>query len=123
MSYYKEEMLENAIYSVCLVVFNDCGSEGGYFLESKNLPLKDRIGHRCKYCVLPLNSHKGKMFSSLKHIEYVVYYNNRYIIPHNKTEENSYWKDGVKTGAFGEVVNGAMPFDKFKMLVEEVYRE
>ena len=125
MTYYKEEMLENAIGCVCLVVFDDCRSEVGYLLETKNLSPKDRIGvHRSsKYCILPLNPRKGKHFFSLKHIQYVVYYNNRYVVPHNKREEKSYWKDGVKTDCLGQVINGGMSFDKFKMMIEEAYRE
>jgi len=125
MTYYKEEMLENVIGSVCLIVFQDCRSEVGYLMETSNLSTKDRIGvHKSsKYCILPLNPHKGKYFFSLKNILYIVYYNNRYVVPHNKREEKHIWKDGIEVNCLGQICNGCMSFDKFKMLVEEAYKE
>ena len=127
MTYYKEEMLQNALGNICLIVFDDCSCEVGYFLKIGNLldqlSVHIHIHKSSKYCILPLNPKKGKVFFGLKNIQYVVYYNNRYIIPHNKKEEKNYWKEGIEVNCLGQICNGCMSFDKFKMLVEEAYKE
>lgn len=125
VKYYQKEMLDDyALGSVCLVVFQDCSAEVGYLMETANLSPKDRIGvHRSsKYCILPLNPKKGKMFFNLKHIKEIVYYNNRFILPHTKAEDKRVWKE-INVDLLGRVINHTMPFENFKMLVEEAYKE
>ena len=124
VKYYQKEMLdEYALGNVCLVVFQDCSTEVGYLMETINLSPKDRIGvHKSsKYCILPLNPRKGKMFFNLKDIKEIVYYNNRYILPHSEAEQRKRWKK-VETNSIGEVINSTMSYEKFKMLVEEAYK-
>jgi len=124
VKYYQKEMLDDyALGNVCLVVFHDCSIEVGYLMETINLSPKDRVGvHRSsKYCILPLNPRKGKIFFSLKHIKEIVYYYNRYMLPHSKVEERKRWKK-VVTNCIGECINSVMPFENFKMLVEEAYK-
>ena len=124
VKYYQKELLdEYALGKVCLVVFQDCSTEVGYLMETINLSPKDRIGvHRSsKYCILPLNPRKGKMFFNLKCIKEIVYYNNRYKLPHTKTEEKRVWKK-IERNSIGEIINSTMPFEKFEMLVEEAYK-
>lgn len=125
VKYYRKEMLEEyAIGSVCIVVFQDYGAEVGYLMETSNLSPKDRIGvHKSsKYCILPLNPRKGKHFFGLKHIKEIVYYNNRYILPHTKAEEKKRWKK-IITNCIGECINSTMPYENFKMLLDEAYKE
>lgn len=123
VKYYQKEMLdEYALGNVCLVVFQDCRPEVGYLMETINLSPKDRMGvHRSsKYCILPLNPKKGKMFFSLKHIKEIVYYNNRYMLPHSRAEQRKRWNK-VVTNCIGECSNSIMPFENFRMLIEEAY--
>lgn len=125
VKYYQKEMLDDyALGNVCLVVFQDCSVEVGYLVETFNLSPKDIIGVRksFKYCILPLNPRKGKMFFNIKHIKEIVYYNNRYMLPHSRAEQRKRWKK-VVTNCFGECINSTMPFENFKMLVEEAYKE